>query len=343
MSSQLENEAAFESGPVGFVYRQWMIKPKPVPPGTDLTGQVAVVTGANSGLGFETGRQLLQLGLSHLILTARSQVKGDNAAEILRKQHPKAEVSVWLLDMESYDSIAAFARKCETLPSINSVILNAGLQNDNFTTSKPTGHEVTFQVNYLSTVLLTILLLPVLKSRRTTQSQPTVLTIVTSDTAYWARLEPQGSVLAQFDRSEGYSAGTVYMQTKLLQQLFVRELASKVDADDVIINMVSPGLCAGTNFGGGTKGWSIGSVLFALLKATLSRPVEAGAGTYVDAAVIKGKDSHGSYVADWAIRPYPSMMYNEEGKAFQARLWEETMEELNFAGASRIVQTMRHA
>ncbi|KAI1429706.1 retinol dehydrogenase 12 [Xylaria sp. FL1777] len=341
MSSQLESEASFEASFLGFFYRQWMVHRKPVPAGTDLSSQVAIITGSNSGLGLETGRQLLQLGLSHLILAVRSQARGDKAADGLRREFPGAKISVWLLDMSSYDSITAFVEKCKSLSRIDIVILNAGLNaGDTFTTVKETGHEYSFQVNYISTALLTILLLPVLKSKRVAGSKQPVLSIVTSDSAFWVSIEPQGPILAQLDRPENYTGMSWYQKAKLLQYFFVSKLAEEVDSSDVIINLANPGLCKGTAFGGGANFSLIKQLFFIVLKIN-GRTAATGASTYVDAAVVKGEESHGSYVSDWAIRPYPEILYTQIGAQLRERLWEETMEELNFAGASDIIQKLK--
>lgn len=79
--------------------------------------------------------------------------------------------------MEDYDSIRNFATECESLARIDMVILNAGLQKTTFRRARTTGHELHVQINYISTALLTILLLPVLKAKRP-PSDPPVLSIV---------------------------------------------------------------------------------------------------------------------------------------------------------------------
>nr|POE47212.1 short chain dehydrogenase sol3 [Quercus suber] len=98
-----------------------------------LEGKTAVITGANSGLGFEAAKQLLALGLSRLIIAVRSVEKGESAASSLRNASPAARVDVWLLDMRSYDSIRAFANRCDTeLSRLDYTILNAGVSPINF-------------------------------------------------------------------------------------------------------------------------------------------------------------------------------------------------------------------
>lgn len=63
-------------------------------PGVDLSGQVALITGANSGLGFHCARHLLALKLPHLILAVRSKTKGEETMAKLQKEFPSARLEV---------------------------------------------------------------------------------------------------------------------------------------------------------------------------------------------------------------------------------------------------------
>jgi hypothetical protein len=165
-----------------------------------LDGKVAIITGANTGLGLESAKQLLTLGLSHLIVAVRSIEKGKAAASQLKLANPKATIDVWDLDMESYASIQSFAERCKTLPHIDYTILNAGLGPLKFSTTKATGHEKAIQVNFLSTVLLTILLLPILKAKGT-RDKPARLTIINSVTAHLCKFpnRDQRPLIPSFD------------------------------------------------------------------------------------------------------------------------------------------------
>jgi NAD(P)-dependent dehydrogenase (short-subunit alcohol dehydrogenase family) len=89
--------------------------------------------------------------------------------------------------MESYDSIQAFARRADAeLSSLDIAILNAGMQAADFNIIPSTGHEKLIQVNYLSTMLLGILLLPLLKAN--SPLGPGRLTIINSGTARGATI-----------------------------------------------------------------------------------------------------------------------------------------------------------
>ena len=178
---------AHAEGPFTHFRKSQFTKPVSTPKTLSLASQTAIITGSNSGLGLECARQFLALGLERLIMAVRRPeagmpcdtvtqllrlinvnlitCTGEKAATILRNQYPKATVEVWTLDMASYDSIRAFVEKCNTMKRLDIAILNSGLAMIPFSIVKETGHEEMFQVNYLSTVLLAILLLPVLKSK----------------------------------------------------------------------------------------------------------------------------------------------------------------------------------
>ncbi|KAJ4859724.1 short chain dehydrogenase domain-containing protein [Trichoderma breve] len=319
MSSQLESEAPFEATTLGFLRRQFT-RPKPLPAGITLDGQVAIVTGSNVGLGLSACKQLLQLGLSHLVMGVRSQARGDVAAAQLRKSFPSALISVWIIDMESYDSVCAFASRCKSLDRIDIVILNAGLIKTPYTVVQATGNEVTLQVNYLSTALLTILLLPILKAKKTDDdSRPPVISI--------------------FQQEETFSQFSWYGRSKLLQTIFVSKLAEFVNPNDVLVNLSNPGMTGGTDFFRGYP--ALVMKLIAVGQWILARPVNVAATTYLDAVLVQGEKSHGSFTSDWTIKPYPKLWYTPEGQELKKRLWEETMEELNFVGASKIVNDLK--
>ncbi|KAH7326267.1 hypothetical protein B0I35DRAFT_422288 [Stachybotrys elegans] len=339
MSSALEKRAPAEDGLIGLLKRMFT-KPKPLPAGIRLDGQVAVVTGSNVGLGLAASRQLLGLGLSHLVMGVRSQAKGDAAAEALRREFPAATVTMWTVDLESYESVSAFADRCASLPRLDVAILNAGLMKSSYEKVAATGHEVTLQVNYLSTALMAIRLVAIQKDKKVHGSaRPPVLDIVSSDAAYMSELKPKGSVLQHMDtQEESGGAMNLYGRAKLMQILFGIRLAESVDPEDVVVNLSNPGMTKGTaffDFAGG-----LAASVVSLIQAMFAREVAVGASVYLDAVLGYGREGHGSLISDWTIKPYPKMCYTAEGKELGARLWEETMEELNFAEASKIIASL---
>lgn len=247
---------------------------------------------------------MLRAGLSHLIMAVRSQQRGDAAAARLRAEFPKAIVSVWILDMDSYESVRAFAKRCADLPRLDMAILNAGIMNPSFQLSA-SGHESTMQVNYYSTALLAILLLKVLaseKNRRVKRyTQTPVLTVVHSDTAYWAKLNTTEPVVGMFDDTEKFAQPGIYETSKLLITIFVKMLASMVDPDKVLVHLVNPGMTKGTAFFDSSS-LPVRMVLN-LIQAMFARRADVAATTLVDAVVARGPESHGSFLSEWVIKP----------------------------------------
>ncbi|KAH8659786.1 hypothetical protein BX600DRAFT_414779 [Xylariales sp. PMI_506] len=314
------------------------------PTGTSLKGKAAMVTGSTGGLGREASRQLLDLGLSCLILAVRSPSKGELVASAFRTQYPEADIRVWELEMESYKSVQALARRAEVeLPRLDIAILNAASQPTSYTTATETGHEMYVQVNYLATVLLALLLLPVLqRNSKTTgsEAQPSRLSIVSSGTARGAKLReyPTGtSILAGLDnKALGFNAFTRYAESKLLGHLFMAELGQRYPKiDGVVFNLVDPGLVKGTDLQRHSP-FPISTFLF-LMKAAVARPLPIGASTYIDAVAVKGPDSHGCVISNWEISSFAAFVYTPEGEKSRQRLWQETMAEFEFAGVQQIL------
>ena len=288
-----------------FFQNQFREKPQWPAPGTTLSGKTAVVTGANTGLGYEAALQLLGLQLSRLILAVRSIDKGEAAAQKMRALFPKATIEVWQLDMCSYESIQAFVRRADSqLPRLDIALLNAGIIKFTFNTVKSTGHEETLQVNYLSTMLLAILLLPILKAKRPLNAPPARLTIVSAALTLAAKFPERNRVpvLAAFDDPALFTNDETYNSTKLLAHMFLWHLVDRVSATDVIVNLADPAWCKGTKLarevtGAGMK---LGVWVFG---ATTGRSPKVGASCFVDAIVNKEEESHGCFLMSWKVHP----------------------------------------
>ena len=182
-------------------------------------------------------------------------------------------------------------------------ILNAGITVADFSINQSTGHEAIFQVNYLSTAFLALLLLPSLKKNRPSEF-PARLTLVSSGLAIQSEFSNYASVplIPSFDVSKGWNINAAierYNVTKTLQLMFMLKLSEHVERSSVIINAVDPGFCAGTelhrDLGGPVK------FILTAAKRAMARPLEHGAWTYIDAVVGRGQESHGCFLSDWKI------------------------------------------
>jgi NAD(P)-dependent dehydrogenase (short-subunit alcohol dehydrogenase family) len=271
----------------------------------DVRGKYAIITGSNTGLGFESVRQLLSLGTLHLVMGMQSLKKDNTAASKLHATNSSTKIEVWELNMESYNSIQAFVCKCQdNLSRIDIAILNAGLSPLKFATTTATGHEKTIQVNYISTVLLAVLLLAVLKSKANGQNLPrlTLVNSIMSHLCKFPNINKQ-PLLPSFNDTAItlWNSGNRYGVSKLPCQFFIIKLAEKVNPEDIIINIVDPGLTKTDLFRDVTGGTAVTLKLFL---STTGRPVDRGAATYINAVLRHGKESHGCFLMNCKIVPY---------------------------------------
>ncbi|KAK3904891.1 hypothetical protein C8A05DRAFT_42095 [Staphylotrichum tortipilum] len=330
-----------------FLRSQFLARRPPLPPSVSLAGQSALITGASTGLGLRASRQLLALGLSRLILAVRDPTRAEGVAGELRGEFPGARVEVWEVEMGRYESVVGLVGRVEGEfnkrgERLHVVVLNAGMAAAEFERSEETGHERVVQVNYLGTVLLAVLLLPLLRDR--TGARPGRLTIVSSGGVFNAKLPNRGArpFLESFDDEEAlpWDPTERYFASKVLGMLFfVRLLEYLPPADELIVNLVDPGFCKGTELHRESTGAA--KTVFSLAKTLTGRSLEDGASTYVDAAVIKGKESHGCFVMDWKIFPFYYAVYEPEGAELMDTLFEETMAELEFAGVRNILEGIK--
>lgn len=186
---------------------------------------------------------------------------------------------------------------------IDFAILNAGAKNGNFIVNQDTKHESVFQVNYLPTALLTILLLPVLRAKRAA-GKPGRLTLVGSGLALVAKFPERNAdaIIPAFDdptRWTVQAAAERYSTTKLILLMFLVKLKDRVDPEEVVDNVADPGFVQNAGFDRHFP--FLAKTFLGLLRATIARSTKAGAWTYVDAAILKPDTTHGSWLYNWNV------------------------------------------
>ncbi|CAH0021807.1 unnamed protein product [Clonostachys rhizophaga] len=314
----------------------------------DLSGQTAIITGGNVGVGFEVGRQLLDVGLSKLILAVRNEESGRTAAKaLLTARGENQEVEVWNLDLSNNDSIMAFAERVKSLEARPDVILlNAGVLCAKPTFNKSTGYDEDVQTNFLSTVLLLTLLLPVVKDKpsaaKATPPPVPRISIVSSIMAHWAKFAERDSdpLLAAFaEKSDSnWDMEERYSTSKLLALLFLGELSRRISPETAIINAPTPGVCHGSLFLRQTSG--VVGFIIGMFYRLVGHSCTVGASQVLAAAVRAGPESHGQFVENGKLRPLPALIYTSEGEHLAKRVWKETMDELSFAGVEKIIDNL---
>ncbi|KAJ8128699.1 hypothetical protein O1611_g4936 [Lasiodiplodia mahajangana] len=321
-----EKEASFSQ----FLYRQLFVNPKALSRrDVDLSGKTAIVTGSSGGIGLECARQLLDLGISKLILAVRNESKAKALVDGLSaKRDIKPSIEVWRLDYLSYDSIIDFVNRAKDLERLDIVVLNAGIYRTTVNLVPSTGHEENIQVNYLSTVLL--------------MPEPGRLTVVSSDTAAWYNLKEKNEdpLLPSFDKHEpNFHHHERYGTSKLLGQLFITELAKRIPPSVAIVNCVNPGFCHSSGLTRDADGTFLGLVVGVMVRL-LGRSPSVGARSVVDAAVYHGEEVHGQYLEDCILTPMAPFVYSPDQARVMPRLWKETMNELAFANVESAIQEL---
>ncbi|MEV0406484.1 SDR family NAD(P)-dependent oxidoreductase [Actinoallomurus sp. NPDC050550] len=184
----------------------------------DQHGRVAVITGANTGLGFETAKVLAVRGAA-VVLAVRDTDKGKQAAARISDAAPGADVTVQHLDLTSLDSIRAAADELRTgHPKIDLLINNAGVMYTPKRTTKD-GFELQFGTNHLGHFALTGLLLEAMLPVRGSR----VVTV--SSVGHRIRAEIDFDDL-QSERS--YSRVAAYGRSKLANLMFTYELQRRL-------------------------------------------------------------------------------------------------------------------
>jgi NAD(P)-dependent dehydrogenase (short-subunit alcohol dehydrogenase family) len=199
-----------------------------------LTGKVALVTGANTGLGLETARGLLAQGAT-VVLACRDLVKGETARAALVASTGSPNAVLLALDLANVARIRKFVAAFEAkFQRLDVLVDNAGVWPR---TRRKTvdGFELTFGVNHLGTFLLTTLLLPVLE-----RSAPSRVVVLSSSLHAKAQVDFED---LQF-KVRKHQGTIAYGQSKLCNLLFTFALARRLQGRGVTVNAVHPGVVA---------------------------------------------------------------------------------------------------
>jgi NAD(P)-dependent dehydrogenase (short-subunit alcohol dehydrogenase family) len=211
-----------------------MVKPDLALEVPDLSGRFAVVTGANSGLGFGLAKRLAGEG-ADVVMAIRSRAKGEAAIAEIRRELPSAKLTIKQLDLSSLKSVAALGDElaAEGRP-IDILINNAGVMTPPQRQETDDGFELQFGANHLGHFALTGRLLPLLRS------------------AHGARVVTVSSIAAgqrnlDFDDANaqhGYKPMRSYGMAKLAQLMFAMELdrRSRGGGWGLMSNAAHPGL-----------------------------------------------------------------------------------------------------
>lgn len=188
----------------------------------DQSGRVAVVTGANSGLGLETARELARAGAS-VVLTVRDLDRGQTAIADIRADHPDADLHLQELDLASLDSIRSAANDLRSnLDRIDLLINNAGVM---YTPRQQTadGFEMQFGTNHLGHFALTGQLLDLMLDTKESR----IVTVSSVGHRIRSKID-----FDDLNAERSYNRIAAYGRSKLANLLFTYELQRRLTATD---------------------------------------------------------------------------------------------------------------
>jgi retinol dehydrogenase 12 len=209
-----------------------------------MTGRIVLVTGATSGIGLVTARELARQGAT-VILHGRNPTKGAAAVAAVREETGSDTVEFLAADLGSMDAIEAAAVEfAERFPRLDVLVNNAGAMHKSRKTTAD-GFEMTFGVNHLAYFALTLRLIPALL-----QGEAPRIVNVASRAHRVARGMPWDDLQAE----RRYFHFARYAESKLANILFSRELARRLDGTGITVNSLHPGMVR-TNFALNDEGW----------------------------------------------------------------------------------------
>lgn len=257
----------------------------------DLKNKVAIVTGANSGLGYHTALELARKG-AHVVLACRGREKTEAAMDQIKATVPSAKLEFMALDLADLDSVAAFAKAFKARHrKLDILCNNAGVMALPLVRTRQ-GFEMQIGTNHLGHFALTGLLLDVLRAT------PGARIVNTASLAHtWTK----GMDLDDLNWGRRpYKKWDAYGKTKLANLLFTYELQRRLSkaGASVISVAAHPGYAA-TNLqtaGPAMEKSAIGRIFMQIGNALLAQPAEMGALPQLYAATapdVRGSDYYG--------------------------------------------------
>jgi NAD(P)-dependent dehydrogenase (short-subunit alcohol dehydrogenase family) len=222
-----------------------------------MNNRIVLITGANSGIGKYTAKALAEMGAT-VVLMCRNLEKGQATIRELQ-QTATGPTDLIQGDLADFSSVKAAVHQFKTkYHRLDVLIHNAGIYSSNYSTTKD-GFELQFGVNYLSTFLLTELLLDVLKASESARI------IHVSSAAHRSGRIDFGSFKRLYTKK--YSGMKAYTQSKICMLLYNKELSRRLVGTNITTNALHPGVVA-TSFGEKTGNslfkslWNFGKIFF---------------------------------------------------------------------------------
>ncbi|TKY86317.1 hypothetical protein EX895_005142 [Sporisorium graminicola] len=275
----------------------------------DLTGKVALVTGGNAGIGYETVKQLARKNAS-VILAARSRPKALKAIQAIKDEYPYARIVFQLLDLSSMESIQkAASQVVEGQSRLDILVNNAGIMGLPYEFTAD-GLEIQMGTNVMGHFLLTLLLLPLLaktaQMREYAQPLSTVRIVHLASLGHWfAPFDTSFRDLDAFNKQhwpEWLGTNHRYHKSKVANMLLCQEFQKCIPTHAPIANLsLHPGTVATDLFKDIHRSYPLWFAnTFRYITRKVLTPIEQGALTQLYAATspeVDALDLKSAYLA----------------------------------------------
>ncbi|MEH0154480.1 SDR family NAD(P)-dependent oxidoreductase [Limibacter armeniacum] len=302
--------------------------------------KTVIITGGNSGLGFECAKTIAKANQGwHIVLACRNAEKGIQATKVTTEETGNKNVSFLKLDLASLASVRNFVAEFQSkhLPPLQGLVCNAGITSGESIEYTKDGFELTFGVNHLGHFLLTNLLLPHF-------AEPARVVVVSSNThnpdIREGKLVGQAMYLgaerlAHPDSEYKLKSGPKYTTSKLCNLLFAYELDRILQKENkkITVNSFDPGACPGTNLAGENNirktimdSW-FGKSLLKIMGVVASTPEKSG-----EAMARLLLDSRLENVSGKYFQIYEDIASSKDSynKTFAKELWEDSIKLTNY-------------
>jgi len=282
--------------------------------GVDLSAHTVIITGANTGIGWETARVLALRG-ADVVLACRNRERAAAARDrIIEYGIPGQRLELGDLDLSSLQSIRQFAKDfVASGRSLQLLINNAGVMLPTRRATRD-GFEAHFGINHLGHFLLTDLLQEPLRAARGAR-----VVCLSSSAMQFATLTPEFGDLNWKERK--FSAFRAYGDSKLMNDMFAVEFTRRFASEGIVANALHPGIIASTELAR-DQPWYM--KILGLLMLPVSKDVPRGAATSVLLATAPEYATRGAlYLGDCAEWGHMPLACDADACA---RLWERSEE-----------------
>ncbi|KAF9069760.1 short-chain dehydrogenase [Rhodocollybia butyracea] len=293
----------------------------------DLTGKTVVITGANSGIGYEAAKHFATMNTGRLIIVCRSLEKARGAIKQIEAETGYKNAEPMALDLSDFSSISTFATQAnKTLDRLDILVENAGVAKTGQYFVTNDGWEEMFQVNGLGTTMHAILLLPVIFKTAKEHSVAPRIVVVSSEIIFSANIGPDAlaaSNTLEMLSSKEYCTPDRYALSKLFNVFLVHKLAALLPKNIIPVSL-NPGFCLS-----GLRRHASGALAeqYDKMDAEFAYTSEEGSRQIVYAA-IGGTDEEvrGAFTSYSQVLGVPDWILSEDGKKAQDKTWDEMLE-----------------